>query len=536
MSSTTATSAGRGGVDKQATIPGATLCLVMVCMANFMLLLDATIVTAALADIRSEFDATIGGLQWVIDAYSLPLAGLSLTFAVLADRHGRKRVFLAGLAVFTGSSLALALSTSIAMLDVLRAVQGIGAAMLFAAALPLLAVVYPGREARLKAIGIYGAVIASATVAGPVVGGALVTAFGWRSVFLINVPVGAVLLVLAYLRMPESVKPGGRRTDWLGSVLLTGGLLAGVFALIRGNSVGWTSAEILGLLGAAAVLLIAFLVWQFRAADPMFDVAMARKAGFAGTAIVSTVYAATIMATVTYLGLYLMNTLGYTPLQMGLRLVPISLTAFLTAPPAAALSKRVPISVSLTISMVLVGFGMWLMSGIAVGDSWLHFLPGMIVAGVGLGGIASISNAAALSFAPEENAGMASATFGTFRQVGLAIGIAGLGALFSHTAIDRVQRDIDVLQNDSRAQLPGGVREQFVDAVGSGAGSSVVHSLPPQFDAAAGRLTESVDSASADALNSILGVGAVAGLVAAVVAALAFALGRRFGDSSESTH
>ncbi|MFI9503137.1 MFS transporter [Nocardia sp. NPDC052566] len=494
--------------------------LFMVCAAIFMLMLDATIVSAALADIRNDFDASIDGLQWVVDAYVLPLAGLLLTFATLGDRYGRKRIFVGGMVVFTGSSLVLALSRNVVQLDVLRAVQGAGAAMLFATALPLLAAAYPDRAARLKAIGIYGAVMAGASVAGPVLGGALVTSFGWRSIFTVNVPLGIVIVALALTRMPETAR-GQRRTDWLGSMLLTGGLVGGVFSLTRGNALGWTSAELLGLAGGSVLLLAAFLAWQFRAAQPMFDVSMLRKPGFAGTAIVSVVHMATMMAASNYLALYLVNTQGYTPLQMGLRLLPISVAALATAPIAAVLSKRIPAAVALPVTMGLVALGMWLMSDYSADHSWTYFVPGMVIAGIGLGAITAVSQATALTFAPDGDAGMASATFGTLRQLGMAIGVAGLGAMFGHVARTEAT---DAL---AAAHLPDALGGPFADAVAAGAGTQVIAEIPHEFLSAGPLLADAATAASTTALNALTGLGATIGAIGAAAAALAFLLGRR---------
>ncbi|KAA8888575.1 MFS transporter [Nocardia colli] len=270
MSTTTVMPPGPAWVGSDAR-RGAGLVLFMVCSAIFMLMLDATVVSATLADIRTDFNTSIDGLQWVIDAYAIPLAGVLLTFATVGDRYGRKRMFVLGMAVFTASSLALTLSDTILQLNILRAVQGVGAAMLFATALPLLSVAFPDSAKRAKAIGIYGAVMAGASVAGPVLGGLLVTQFGWRSVFTINIPIGLVIIAIAVLRMPESPRTPERRTDWLGSLLLTGGLVAGVYCMTRGNALGWGSATSVTLAALAIALLVLFMVWQFRTAHPLFD-------------------------------------------------------------------------------------------------------------------------------------------------------------------------------------------------------------------------------------------------------------------------
>lgn len=500
--------------------------LFMVCTAIFMLMLDATVVSAALADIRTDFDANIDGLQWVIDAYALPLAGLLLTLATAGDRFGRKRVFLCGMAVFTGASLALVLSGTILQLNLLRAVQGIGAAMLFATALPVLAVAYPDDRARAKAIGVYGAVMAGATVAGPVLGGALVTAFGWRSIFTINVPIGVVIFALALARMPETARIADRRTDWLGSVLLSGGLVAGVLGLTRGNSLGWTSSTILILGAASVVLLTLFMVWQFRTPHALFDVSMMRKPGFAGIAIVAVAHMATLMAASNYLAIFLINTMGFTPLQMGVRLVPISVSALIAAASAGALIKRVPTAISLPITMGLVALGMWLLGGIESADSWTHFVPGMIIGGIGLGAITTVNQAAALTFASDENAGMASATFGTLRQVGMAVGVAGLGAMFSHSARAEAGGGLDALAHN--VTVTPDLRAQFLDGIAAGGGTDLADAVPSQFASATPLLTETAHTASIEGLNALFTLGTVVGVTATILAAVFFTAGRLF--------
>ncbi|MFD0000215.1 MFS transporter [Nocardia sp. NPDC127526] len=503
------------------------LVLFMVCTAIFMLMLDATVVSAALADIRDDFDSSIDGLQWVIDAYALPLAGLLLTLATAGDRYGRKRVFLGGMAVFTGASLALVLSGTIVQLNALRAVQGVGAAMLFATALPLLAAAYPAAEARARAIGVYGAVMAGATVAGPVLGGALVTAFGWRSIFTINVPIGVVIFGLALIRMPETARSTDRRTDWLGSVLLSGGLVAGVLALTRGNSLGWTSSTTVALATAALVLLMLFPLWQLRATQPLFDVSMVRKPGFAGVAVVAVAHMATLMAASNYLAVFLINSMGFSPLQMGLRLVPISVSALIAAPLAAILAKRIPTAVSMPVTMGLVALGMWLLGNVESSDSWTHFVPGMIIGGIGLGAITTVSQAAALTFASQENAGMASATFGTLRQVGMAMGVAGLGAMFSHSARTTAGDGLDALESARNVTVPPELRTRFLDGVAAGAGDDLAAAVPAEFASATPQLADTAHAASVEGLNALFTLGTAIGLTATVVAAVLFAVGAR---------
>ncbi|WP_186777836.1 MFS transporter [Streptomyces salinarius] len=522
MSTTAATKRGDTPVDAAERRPG--LVLFMVCVAIFMLMLDAMVVSAALADIRSEFNASIDGLQWIVDAYSIPLAGLMLTFGTLGDRFGRKRLFITGMIVFTAASLALTLADGIVALDVLRVVQGVGAAMLFATALPLLAVAFPEAGARAKAIGIYGAVMAGATVLGPVIGGVLVTQFGWRSIFTVNVPIGIAVTLLAVLKMPATTSTPGRRADWFGSLLLTGGLVSAVFALTRSHALGWTSGTVISLLVTGVVLVIAFLYWQTRAKHPLLDISMAKKPGFTGTAVVSVAHMATLMASATYLSLFLMGTLGYTPLQMGLRLLPISACAMVAAALTPIVAKRMPISVGLTGTMAMVTVGMFLLGNYGRGDSWTHFLPGMIIGGLGIGALTAVNQAASLTFASQENAGMSSATFATLRQVGMAMGIAGLGAMFSHVAQDKAESGLATVAGGDA--VPQDLKQEFVHQVESGAGHQVVEAVPSQFHDLVPSLVRVADHASIDGLNSMAVLGTWIGAGSVVIAGIAFAIDR----------
>lgn len=244
----------------------------MVCTATFMLLLDLTVVFVALGRIQQDFHSDLGSLQWVVDAYTLPLAGLLLTAGTLGDRFGRRRVFLVGMTLFVAGSIGCALAWSPLALDLTRAVQGVGGALLFGVALPLLGEAFPEPRERAGAIGAFGATMAAATAVGPLVGGALVEGPGWRWIFVINVPIGVAALIAGRLRLRESRAATVRRTDVPGAVLLVAGLFALLLAIIRGNDEGWTSAPILALFAAAALLLAALLVRQARAAEPMLDV------------------------------------------------------------------------------------------------------------------------------------------------------------------------------------------------------------------------------------------------------------------------
>src|SRR5689334_16453825 len=246
-----------------------------VCVATFMLLLDITIVNVALPDIAKDLGSSFSDLQWVVDAYALSLAALLLTAGSLADLLGRRLVFVIGLAIFTVASLLCALATTPFFLDIARALQGVGAAAMFATSLALLAASFTGRE-RGTAFGAWGATTGAAVAVGPLVGGVFTESFGWESIFLLNVPIGIAAIVATLLRVDESSDPDAGGVDWAGLVTFSGGLFLLVFALVRGNPEGWGSPLIVSFLVGAVVLLIAFVVVERRQTRPMFDLSLLR--------------------------------------------------------------------------------------------------------------------------------------------------------------------------------------------------------------------------------------------------------------------
>ena len=418
--------------------PGWTLAIV--CVATFMLLLDLTIVTVALSDIQADFNSDLGSLQWVIDAYTLPLAGLLLTAATLGDRLGGRRIFLIGMGLFTAGSLACALAWSPLVLDLTRAMQGMGGALLFGVGLPLIAAAFPETRARAGAIGVFGATLAAATAVGPLVGGALVDGPGWRWIFLINVPLGAVALAAGWLRLTESRAAVARTADWPGTVLLTAGLLLLLLALIRGNDDGWGSTRIVTLFIVAGIMLAGFLVREATASEPMLDLRLFRRPAFAGVSVAAFAISGTLVACTSYLGLYLVNTLGYSPFDAGLRFLPLTVASFVVAPIVARLVDRVPPRFTVGGSLAFAAIGMW-MAGRLDGDSrWTVLLAGFIVAGIGLGAASASTSQAALSAVDHTRAGMATGAVNTMRQVGVAAGVAVLGAVFQQRASDEMSR------------------------------------------------------------------------------------------------
>ena len=484
--------------------------LLAVSVATFMLLLDITVVNTALPSIAKDLHASFNDLQWVIDAYTLTLAAVVLTAGSLADRLGRRLVFAAGLAIFSLSSLAAGLASDATVLNIARAVQGIGGAAMFAVSLALVAQEFaPGRE-RGSAMGIYGATIGVSVAIGPLVGGAVTSGLGWRWVFFLNVPIGAAALATTYAKVRESRDPNATRVDWLGLVTLSGALFALVLALLRGNDNGWSSTLIVTLLAVAASLLVAFVAIEGRVAEPMLPLGLFRRRAFTGVQLAAVGVSASLFALFLYLTLYLQDYLGYSPLQAGLRYLPITVVTFFAAPVAGALLGRVHARVLMAIGLVGTGVGLILMSGLEPGSGWTALLPGFIVAGVGVGLLNPVIADVALSVVPKERSGMAAGINDTFRQVGIAVGVAAWGALFLSRASDKVAK----LTSGTPLATAGRPR-QLVEAITGGHLHAAVSALPHGTRAAAVSATRHGFLAG---LNEILLIGGIVALAGAVLA------------------
>jgi len=463
--------------------------LIAVCTGTFMLLLDVTIVNVALPDIQSSLHADFSDLQWVIDAYSLVLAALLLTTGSIADLFGRRRMFTIGLVIFTVSSLGSGLAQSPLMLNLFRGAQGIGGAAMFSTSLALLGSAFQGRE-RGTAFGIWGGVTGLATAIGPVVGGALTSGLSWRWIFLVNVPIGLIAVVLTQLRVEESHQEGERRIDPLGVLTFSGSLGALVLALIKADSKGWGSTYIVVLLAAAAAGMVAFVVAELLQRDrAMFDLRLFRKPTFVGGSIAAFSLSAGLFALFLYLTLYLQDILGYSALQTGVRFLVLSGGIMVSSALAGRLTAQVPIRFLIAPGLALVGGALMLMRGLDAGTHWEHLIPGFIVGGIGVGLINPPLASTAIGVVEPARAGMASGINSTFRQVGIATGIAGLGTLFTHvvtTHIESLLRGVRGLRPHAVAAIANGVSQgggarSGLGTLPSGARRQVVHSIHAAF-------------------------------------------------------
>ena len=478
--------------------------LLAVCVATFMLLLDVTIVNVALPDIQSDLDASFSSLHWVVDAYVLALASFLLVAGSIGDRIGRRRVFSFGFALFTVASIACGFAGDPTVLNIARGFEGAGAAAMFATALALIAQEFEGRE-RANAIGIWGATVGGAVAIGPLIGGLLTEGFGWQAIFFVNVPIGIAAIVLTETRLANVRATDPQPIDWPGLFTFSLGLFALIFALIRGNAEGWGSAQIVGSFAAAAVLLIAFVVIELRRENAMLDLSLFRNPSFTGVSIVAFTLSAGMFAMFLYLTLYIQDVLAYSPLEAGVRFLPLTIVSFVVAPISGRLLHRVPARALMGTGLILVGLGLTLMHGVEPGDSWTGLLPGFIVAGVGIGLTNPAIASVAIGVVDAARAGMASGINSTFRQVGIATGTAALGAIFTA----RIDSELAKLL----PQAPPAALDRFSEAVSAGATEQALAGVPPQFRAEA---AAAAHQAFVTGFNEILLVGAATAFVGGI--------------------
>jgi EmrB/QacA subfamily drug resistance transporter len=485
--------------------------LVAVCLGTFMLLLDITIVNVALPDIQRALSSTFADLQWIVDAYALTLAAFLLTAGSLADMYGRRILYLIGLTVFTCASVLCGFATSTLMLQLSRGLQGVGGAIMFSVSLALLADAFRGKE-RGVAFGVWGAITGLAVAIGPLLGGVLTSGISWRWIFFVNAPIGVIAVVITFLRVSESRNPRATRPDWPGFVLFTLALASLIYALIESNQKSFTDGLVLGCFAAAAVLLVAFVVVEMRISHPMFDLQLFRLPTFSGGLVAAFALSASIFAMLLYLVLYVQDILGYSALATGLRFTFLSGAILVAATIAGRLSSKVPVRFLIGPGLLLVGVALLLMRGLDATSSWTHLIPGMIVGGVGVGLVNPPLASTAVGVVAPERAGMASGINSTFRQVGIATGIALLGTLFSSAVRS------DVLTSVSAVPGLSGRAGQVSAAIQSGEIGQFIGRLPATARQSVAVITR---SAFTSGLDRILLIAAILALVAGVVCLVA---------------
>jgi EmrB/QacA subfamily drug resistance transporter len=402
----------------------------IVSVALFMVVLDNLVVSVALPTIHRDLGASIQSLEWTVNAYVLAYAVLLLTGAALGDRFGRRRMFLVGISIFTAASAAAALAPSTGLLVAARAIQGAGAALVTPLTLTLLAEAFPA-ERRGIAIGVWSGISGIAVAVGPLVGGAVVQGISWHWIFWINVPIGLVLIPLSARLLSESHGPYGR-LDLPGLVLGSTGAFGIVFGLVRGQSLGWTSATVLASLLGGALLLAGFVVWELRAREPMLPMSFFAKRSFAVTNVVSLCMYFGMFGSIFFLSQYMQNVLHNTPLQAGLKLLVWTGASMVVAPLAGVFSERFGSRLFMVAGLSLQAAGLgWLASMISTHLAYSHMIIPFVMAGSGMALVFAPSANAVLSSVTAQQAGQASGANNAIREIGGVLGVAVLASVFT---------------------------------------------------------------------------------------------------------
>ena len=495
------------------------LILLLICTANFMNVLDVTVVSVALPDMGATLGASLSELQWVVNAYTLPLGTLLMSAATLSGSVGRLRLFRWGIALFTAGSLVCALAPSVDVLDWSRFIQGVGGAIFLGVGVPMISDRYQAGPARARAIGVYGAVSGAAIALGPLIGGGLVLLAGWRSIFWVNVPVGlAVWLGSRWVpetgadRGPAATGAAVRKVDWPGTALCVAMTGALTLALLQGNTWGWTSPAIVSLLIGSVVLFGAFCVVERRSAGPMVDVSILTEPIYAGSVLVGFIIQAALIGPMAFLSLYAQNIYRLTPAQTGLCFLPFSASALIVAATCGGAVRRHGARVSL-LGIVLGGVvGSCLLMLLRGSSTWLVLIPGLVLAGAATGATGTIVNQLAVSSADEETAGMTSGFSASARQLGIVMGVAVIGVSY-----ERVIRRAMTMAPEIGALGRAADRERLISLVASGKGLRALEGWPTAAPAGVrAHLAPLVRSATDAGLTVSLAVGVAAMLAVAI--------------------
>ena len=446
--------------------------LITVCLGTFMLLIDVTIVNVALPDMAGDLKTSFGSLQWVVDAYALTLAALVLGTGSIADLVGHRRAYAAGLALFAVSSLVCGLSPNSGALIAARAVQGVGAAAMFATTFALLNSNYTGRD-RGTAYGLWGAVAGASAAVGPIVGGLLTEAISWRWIFFVNLPVSVLAIALCLGVLQDAHAPVQRRVDIAGMVSFTVAAAAATYGLIRANEHGWSSAGTWGTLLASAVVLAIFVVVEQRTAHPMLDLALMRNRSFVGVLLAGLLLTFAAFSAFTYTSIWLQSVLGLSPIQAGLTGLPLSVASFAVSAAIGRFLHGTRPGPIIGGGLIFIGVGALVSAALVHGSaSWPALVPGFVLAGIGVGLATPTLGSAAMSAVAPQRGGMAAGAVNTARQLGFAFGIAALGSVFATRA--------QGVLGDRHVPSPAGVAQ----ALAGGQAPAVLRAAPASARAA----------------------------------------------------
>jgi EmrB/QacA subfamily drug resistance transporter len=451
--------------------------LITVCLGTFMLLIDVTIVNVALPDMAKDLKTSFGSLQWVVDAYALILAALVLGTGSIADLVGHRRAYIAGLALFAVSSMVCGFAPNAAALVAARAVQGIGAAAMFATTFALLNSNYTGRD-RGVAYGMWGAVAGASAAVGPIIGGLLTEAVSWRWIFFVNLPVSVLAITLCAIVLKDAHAPIRGRVDVLGMATFTASVATLTYGLIRANEEGWSPPASWLWLVASPVLLGAFLVVEIRSKQPMLDLALMRNRSFVGVLIAALVLTFAAFASFTYTSIWLQSVLGLSPIEAGLTGLPLSLSAFAVSASIGRFLHGTRPGPIIGGGLLFIGVG-GLVGGLLVHGSatWPELVPGFLLIGIGVGMATPTLSSAAMAAVPMQRGGMAAGAVNTARQLGFALGIAALGSVFAARAEHVLNGDgVPSAAGVSRA-LAGGQAPVVLQAAPAGVRVALNHGL-----------------------------------------------------------
>jgi EmrB/QacA subfamily drug resistance transporter len=467
------------------------------CFALFMVMLDNTVVNVALPSIQKDLGASISGLEWTVNAYTLSFAVLLVTGGRLGDLFGRRRMFLFGVVTFGLSSAMIGFSQSEAWLVAFRALQGVGAAFMMPATLSIISNVFPPHE-RGRAIGTWAGVSALALAIGPVVGGFLVENVSWQSIFFLNIPVAILAVVVTLFSTRESRdETAATGVDVPGVATITLGLTALVLALVEGNSWGWGSPRILALLGAAAVLLVAFAATELRSGHPMVDFEFFRSRSFLGANLVAFIVSFAMLAMFFFLALYMQNVRGYDALQAGIRFLPSTVVIIFVGPIAGRLSDRIGPRPLMTGGLVIVAASLFWQGHLAADTPYSFLIGAFVLMGLGMGLVMSPMSTAGMNAVEQTKAGVASGILSMSRMVGGTFGVAVMGALISGLGSSKL--------HDLLPQVPAATRDKLAEGLGAG------------VTGGSGATGDAVQQAFLYALNDGLRFAALVALLGAVV-------------------
>lgn len=415
---------------------GRYLTLVISCLGLFMVLLDASIVTVALPTIQRSLQTNLADLQWVVDAYTLPFAVLLLTAGTLADRFGRKRLFLAGLAIFVAGSAICGGAPTYSWLVIGRIIQGVGGAMLSPGSLAVLVAAFPEPQERTRILGISTGISGVALAAGPIIGGTLIQLASWQWIFFVNLPVGLITLALGIPGLRESRNPQARNLDIPGQILAILALSALTYGLIEGNTLGWASPEILGCFGAALLLGIGFIFVEARATEPMLPLSLFRRPAFSVANLAAIAVGFALLGGVFFIAQYFQAIQGYSPLGSGLRSLPNTIGIFIASPLAGVLAARFGPRLPVVIGGIMSGSAALLLMRLAPDTAYPAIWWNLALLGLGFGLTLTPLTAAVLATTPSNRAGLASSLVNASRQIGSVLGVTVLGAIVQNRYAD----------------------------------------------------------------------------------------------------